>query len=105
MPDSAVRSSDGLAVGRKELQMRYDFQEVSVKGTVRWKENGKARQKTRKFYQTINPFNRNEDGTQKTREQILIEVTAVRNEWVRRESANDKLTDEPASVTKQPKGN
>lgn len=63
--------------------MRYTFDEVSVKATKRWTdESGKKRQQTRNFFQTINPFNKNEDGTIKTRDQIMAEIKAERNAWL-----------------------
>ncbi len=62
--------------------MRVNFQEVSVKGTRRWKDaEGKKRQQTKKFFQTISPFNKNADGSPKTREQILIQIKAERDAW------------------------
>lgn len=62
--------------------MKVTFDEVVVKATKRWKEDGKARTKTRKFYQTMNPFNKNADGTVKTRDQIMAEITAERDTWI-----------------------
>ena len=63
--------------------MRYRFDEVSIKAVKRWKdESGKTRQQTRKFFQTINPFNKNEDGTIKTRDQIMVEIKAERDAWL-----------------------
>ena len=58
------------------------FDEVSVTATKRWKEDGKPRQKTKKFYQTINPFNKNTDGSAKTRQQIMVEIVAQRQAWL-----------------------
>lgn len=58
------------------------FQEVRVKGVRRWKENGKPRQETQTFYQTISPFNKNEDGTMKTYDQIMVEIKAERDAWL-----------------------
>lgn len=62
--------------------MRVTFNEVAIKATKRWKEDGKVRTKTRKFYQTLNPFNQNADGTVKTRDQIMAEITAERDAWL-----------------------
>ena len=63
--------------------MRVTFNEVSLSGTKRWvDENGKKRQKTRKFWQTISPFNIAADGSLKSREQILSEVKAQRDAWL-----------------------
>lgn len=61
---------------------RISFEEVRLKGIRRWKENGKPRQETRVFMQTINPFNRDADGLPKTREQIERELLAERAEWI-----------------------
>lgn len=60
---------------------RYTFEEVSITGTRRWTENGKKRQQTKTFMQTINPYNRNTDGSCKTREQINVEIRAELNAW------------------------
>lgn len=63
--------------------MHYSFQPIEIKATKVWKdENGKKRQKTKTFGQTLNPFNKNEDGTIKTRAQILIEITAEKEAWL-----------------------
>lgn len=62
--------------------MKVTFDEVAVKATKRWKEDGKTRTKTRKFYQTMNPYNKNADGTVKTRDQIMAEITAECDAWV-----------------------
>lgn len=64
--------------------MRITFDEVAVKATRRWTdEGGKKRQETRKFFQTVNPFNKNADGSVKTRDQIMREITAKRDEWLK----------------------
>lgn len=66
--------------------MRMSFEEVAVKATKRWKDkDGKVRQKTKTFYQTINPFNKNLDGTIKTRDQIMSEIIARRDAWLKEE--------------------
>jgi hypothetical protein len=62
--------------------MKCTFSEVAVKGTKRWTEDGKRKYKTKKFFQTINPFNKNADGTQKSREQILEEINKEKNDWL-----------------------
>lgn len=63
--------------------MRHNFEEISVKGVKRWKaENGKPRQCTKKFWQTLNPFNKNADGSIKTRQQIVAEIKAERDAWM-----------------------
>lgn len=55
--------------------MRIRFEEVSIKCKKAWIDaSGKRRQRTKKFWQTISPFNRNADGLQKTREEIQREI-------------------------------
>lgn len=61
--------------------MRIQFEEIKLKATRRWKENGKRRRETKTFSQTINPFNRDEAGNVKTREQIWRELHEAANEW------------------------
>ena len=63
--------------------MRYRFEEVKLSATRRWTENGKRRQETRVFMQTINPFNKDEGGNVKTHTQIWNELKAERDEWLR----------------------
>jgi len=66
------------------MRLRYVFEEVSVKATKRWKDDtGKMRQQTKKFCQTINPYNKNKDGTCKTRQQITVEITQARDAWLK----------------------
>lgn len=61
---------------------RINFNEISVKVVKRWTdENGKKRQKTKKFYQTINPYNRNTEGSVKTREEIWAEIMKESEDW------------------------
>lgn len=61
---------------------RHVFTEVSLTAVFRWKENGKRRQTSRKFFQTINPFNTKPDGTPKTRSDIMAELEQQRNAWL-----------------------
>jgi hypothetical protein len=63
--------------------MRITFEEVKVKGTRRWTENGKPRQLTRTFMQTVNPFNKHPNGRQKSRDEIVTEVRAERDAWLK----------------------
>ncbi len=60
---------------------RIRFEEVSVKGMRRWVVNGKKRQETRKFWQTLSPFNKAADGTPKTRDQIYEQILRERRDW------------------------
>lgn len=63
--------------------MRYVFQEIAVRGTRRWTdETGKKRQQTKKFFQTLNPFNRNAAGLPKTSSEIRQEITTERDAWL-----------------------
>jgi len=60
------------------------FELVSIRATKVWKDavTGKRRQETRKFEQTINPFNRLPDGSMKMRDTILIELRAEKEAWL-----------------------
>jgi hypothetical protein len=62
--------------------MRTTFELISVKGTKRYRINGKRRQETRVFEQTINPWNADGSGRPKHREQILAELRAERDAWL-----------------------
>lgn len=65
------------------MRTRINFDEVSVKAVKRWTDaDGKKRQETKKFLQTLNPFNRGADGLPKSREQIMREITAEKNDWL-----------------------
>lgn len=70
--------------------MRYVFNEVAIKRTRRWKdpESGKNRQETRKFFQTINPFNTNAEGLPKSREEIMDEIKAEGDKWLAEPHSN-----------------
>jgi hypothetical protein len=63
--------------------VRARFQEVTLKATRRWTEEGRKRQQTRTFMQTINPFNLDREGRPKTREQIMDELHAEAETWLR----------------------
>jgi len=64
--------------------MRVRFQEIKLTAKRTWKEGGKRRQMSKTFMQTLNPFNKNEDGTIKTAEEILAELHAERRAWLAR---------------------
>lgn len=64
--------------------MWIKFDVVEVKATRTWVEDGKKRQKTKKFQQTLNPFNKNADGIPKTRQEILVELNAERDKWMKK---------------------
>jgi hypothetical protein len=58
------------------------FREIKLRGVRRWTENGKRKQETKVFMQTVNPFNKGVDGFIKTREQIMDELRAERSKWL-----------------------
>lgn len=66
------------------MRITTHYQKVAVKGVHRWKdpETGRPRQRTKEFFQTINPFNKMPDGTPKSYAQILKEVEAERDAWL-----------------------
>lgn len=64
--------------------MRIVFDEVRIKAKRAWKENGKKRQETKFFSQTINPFNKNAQGLMKTRDEIMAELYTEKAEWLRK---------------------
>lgn len=66
--------------------IRSIFEVVSIKAVRKWADaEGKKHQQTKKFWQTINPFNM-KDGAVKTRDQILAEICAERDAWLRGDS-------------------
>lgn len=42
---------------------------------------GKNAARSKKFYQTVNPYNKNKDGSLKTETQIRKEILKERTEW------------------------
>ena len=63
--------------------IRIVCKEIAIKATHRWVDaDGKKRQETRKFWQTINPFNTLPDGSLKTADDIMREITAERAAWL-----------------------
>lgn len=64
--------------------MKQTFQEVKVKAVKRWVDvNGKKRQQTKTFMQTINPFNRDDEGRIKTYSQISKELSTMADAWMK----------------------
>lgn len=57
---------------------RHTFDEVklTVKATAPCGKCGKKCSRSKKFWQTLNPFNTNADGSVKTRDQIMVELQA-----------------------------
>jgi hypothetical protein len=75
-----VAESPGLEVDAVKIR----FQEVKLKATRHWlDENGKKRQETRTFMQTINPFNKGAAGLPKSYDQIMGELLKEREAWLR----------------------
>ncbi len=61
----------------------YRFREMIVRGVFRWKDaDGKWRQKTQRFSQTINPWNKNALGFQKSSAEIYEELKSERDLWL-----------------------
>jgi hypothetical protein len=64
---------------------RVKFAEVSLKATFRWRTaDGKARQRTKKFWQTLNPFNIGKNGEPKNRYEIMDELQVQKRLWLLR---------------------
>jgi hypothetical protein len=64
-------------------KMKYVFKEVSLNGVKRGKcvVCGKQAVIKRKFFQTINPYNKNKDGLPKTEDEINNELYEEREKW------------------------
>ena len=64
--------------------MRVVFQEVSYPGikTGKCTVCNKTVTRRKKFWSTINPFNKNNDGTVKNYDQVREQVFAKRREWM-----------------------
>jgi|HubBroStandDraft_2_1064218.scaffolds.fasta_scaffold415276_1 hypothetical protein len=69
--------------------MRVTFQKVSIKAKRVWMENGKRRQQTKEFWQTISPFNTDHNGVPKTREHIMAQLLAERSDWLKSTSSQN----------------
>jgi len=62
----------------------YRYKEIKTKRVKKYIcDDGKKRQVTRVFSQTINPFNKNKDGTQKTSHQIMDEIEKEADLWMK----------------------
>lgn len=60
------------------------FKEVSIKRRRTILKDGKRRQETKKFWQTISPFNTSEaTGYPKTEQEIMRELEREANAWER----------------------
>lgn len=62
--------------------MRTYFEEVTRYGRATWKVDGKRRTKRHKVTHTINPWNRNDDGTVRSREEVTARVEAELQAWI-----------------------
>lgn len=63
--------------------MRITFQKVQIRARKRTTCSvcSKRLDRTKTFYQTINPFNKNKDGTIKSERQILDELSVEADAW------------------------
>ena len=61
-----------------------NFQEVSITAEKQGKCSicNKSCKVKKKFYQTLNPFNRNAYGVVKSRQEIMSEISAERDLWL-----------------------
>jgi hypothetical protein len=65
------------------------FPEISIRGKRRWKDaDGKWHQETRKFFQTINPWNV-KDGRPKNASEIRAELLLERSKWLTGEALGE----------------
>ncbi len=71
------------------MNITINFREVSLRAEKSGKciTCGKRRKRVRKFCQTINPFNKNADGTVKNRFDIRTELQTQVDKW-RKEPIN-----------------
>lgn len=62
-----------------------NFQEVSITAEKQGKCSccNKSCKIKKKFYQTLNPFNRNSEGSVKTRQEIQEEINSERQKWMK----------------------
>ena len=64
------------------MMVRFNFSEVKLHGSKSGKCGcGKRRTRQKKFYQTLNPFNKNEKGEPKTQKEIYAELVEQHNAW------------------------
>ncbi|HDL7013690.1 TPA: hypothetical protein PXM26_002024 [Yersinia enterocolitica] len=71
---------------------RIDFREVSITRVRAGKCDvcGKRCQQKKKFYQTLNQFNKNSDGAVKSRDEILLEVKIEGDKWLESSLRHEK---------------
>ena len=59
------------------------FNEVAIKGTKKFVDAaGKKHSRTRKFFQTLNPYNKMPTGDVKTRDDIMMQLVGERTLWM-----------------------
>lgn len=62
---------------------RITFGQITIYGEKSGKcACGKRRKRHRRFYQTINPFNKNAQGAPKSADEIRAELRATRDAWM-----------------------
>lgn len=61
--------------------MRITFEEVKAYGKRTIVVDGKKKRQQKTFTQTVNPFNKNEDGTIKSYSEVQAAVNAERDAW------------------------
>lgn len=63
--------------------MRYNFNEIgfSIEKTGKCPNCGKKAKRTKRFYQTINPFNKNAEGNIKTKAEIFNQLKIESDKW------------------------
>jgi hypothetical protein len=76
--------------------MKVNFEEVSLatSKTSKCPVCGKRATLKKKFWQTINPFNKDENGNQKTREQIWDENRKLSEIWKKEPAVHQKCVKE-----------
>ena len=62
-----------------------NFEQIKYKATRKEIINGKKVVRSKTFTQTVNPFNKNEDGTIKTRNEVYQSVKQEALEWSKEE--------------------
>lgn len=68
------------------------FQEVSITTEKQGKCSccNKSCKVKKRFYQTLNPFNRNADGAVKNKQEIVSEISAERDLWLKQPPKHKK---------------
>jgi hypothetical protein len=76
--------------------MKITFNEVGIQGTKRGTcpRCGKKASRSKKFFQTRNPFNTNSEGFVKTQDEILVECREELLEWKKQPVFHAKCEEE-----------